>query len=206
MRSHSRWELVSSCELCPQLLQGWPGTLTHTLSELPTETSQSRCDQGKGNRVPQSREAPPQPRPRGRQHLREITCRIYAQPGPRPRAATGWGESSTCGHRRALVGPVRSYLASLSVFPLPGFSRLAKCRRHVRSVLEKLSGQHRFHTSLGSASTSPAGNRSHIQLPGTAHFRFSAYQKPEFPEVCLPAKATLPQAASGKCRFLGLVS
>lgn len=101
----------------------------------------------------------------------------------------GWGERSTGGHEPALVGPVRPYLASLSVFPLSGLSCLPKSRRHVRSRLGKLSRQHRRRTTSGAPSTDPTGNRTSHRTLRTAHFLSATYAAPAFPEIRPPANA-----------------
>lgn len=83
-------------------------------------------------------------------YLHIFTCTRPARRRPRSagggvgRAGAGIAHGAT-GKRS--VGPVVPYLASLSVFPLPGLSRLPKCRRHVCSLLENLCTQCRFRTA-----------------------------------------------------------
>lgn len=128
-----------------------------------------QCSSPKENEPPLRQAARLRPRHAGvvSIHLRLFTCPPSTYRTRARRWREGGGEGSTRGHGPALVGPVRSYLASLSVFPLPGFSRLPKSCRHVCSRLKKLCRQRPSTLDFGSGHnlrvlrlSPPSGSRS----------------------------------------------
>lgn len=158
-----------------------------------------QCSSPKENDPPLRQAARLRPRHAGvvSIHLRLFTCPPSTYRTRARRWREGGGEGSTRGHGPALVGPVRSYLASLSVFPLPGFSRLPKSCRHICSRLKKLCRQRPSRTASAAASADPTGNRPGRQMLRTAHFLSAAYPTPAFPELRPPAEASSPKLLLG---------